>query len=61
MASVLEKSVEPSTNSKYGFCNRTLASKKSNVIYGADYSDYASSLLVEPEGEIFITQGCLAA
>lgn len=52
MASVLEKSAEQFMNSKYVFCNRILASKKSNVIRGANYSDYASALLVEPEGKI---------
>lgn len=52
MASVLEKSAEQFMNSKYVFCNRILASKKTNVIYGADYSDYASTLLVGPEGKI---------
>lgn len=52
MASMLEKSAEQFMNSKYAFCNRILASKKSNVIYGADYSDYASTFLVGPEGKI---------
>lgn len=52
MASMLEKSAEQFMNSKYVFCNRMLASKKSNVIYGADYSDYASTLLTEPKGKV---------
>jgi len=52
MASMLEKSTEQFMNSKYVFCKRILASKKGNVIYRADYSDYASTLLVEPEGKI---------
>lgn len=49
MASVLDKSMGQFMNSKYGFSNRILASRKSNVIYGADDT---SSLLVETEGKI---------
>lgn len=29
---------------KYLFCNRRLDSKKGNMIYGADYFDYISTL-----------------
>lgn len=52
MASMLEKSMGQFMNSKNGFSNRILASKKSNVIYEADNADYASTLLAEPEGKI---------
>lgn len=49
---MVEKSTGQFINSKYGFSNRILASKNSNVIYGADDADYTSALLVEPEGKI---------
>lgn len=52
MASTLEKSADKFMNSKYGVCNRILASKQSNVIHGTNYSDYASTLCLEPEGQI---------
>lgn len=53
MASMLEKSMGQFMNSKYSFSNRILASRKSNVIYGADDADYTSTLLREPEGKIW--------
>lgn len=51
MANVLEKSTGQFMHFKNCFSNSILASKKSNVIYGADDADYASTLLAEPEGK----------